>query len=115
MGAIAGAIVGGLIMGGSAKKAAKKADRAASQAAYEQELAIDEAEEKARIEEEELLAERQRIFDATQPQQESAQFTFGLQNRSEMGGFSDFISTDSPTGSGTDFAKLNTSTLLGGF
>jgi len=118
MGVVAAAVTGAVVSGGiaavSASKASKAASSAANQASAEQAQAIADAEEAARIREEELQAERQRIFDATKPMQESAQFTFGLGTRPDMGGFSDFIATGGNEIGGTRSLDLSSSTLLGG-
>ncbi len=113
MGAVAGAVVSGVIIGSSVKKASAASDAAAAQASDAQAIAIADADERARIREEELEAERKRIFEATKPTQESATFTFGLQNRTQMGGFSDFVSPN-PNDTGARNIGFNSSSLIGG-
>ncbi len=103
---IAGAVVGGAISARSAKKASKAANASAAQTSAEQALAIDNAQILADEEEEKAQIERQRIFDATKPMQESASFTFGLQQRPAMGGFSDFVAVGEPISGNTGFNML---------
>ena len=116
MGAVAGAVVGGVIVGRSVKKAGAAADDAAAQASDAQAQAIEDARILAEERERELEEERKRIFEATKPQEEAARFTFGLGNRGDMGGFSDFISpTSDKVSTSTGGMSLNSSTILGGF
>ena len=60
-------------------------------AAKKQKKEIRRAEALQAQKEEELRAERERIFRATQPAQQAATFQFGLQDRGDMGAYSDFI------------------------
>ncbi|RLE44729.1 hypothetical protein DRJ25_06435 [Candidatus Woesearchaeota archaeon] len=104
--AVAGSVVSGAISAKSAKDASKAADASAAQTSAEQALAIENAQILADEEEEKAQLERQRIFDATKPMQESASFTFGLQQRPEMGGFSDFVAVGEPISGNTGFNML---------
>jgi len=71
--------------------------RAAKKAGKQQAKQIAASEALAEQKEKELQEERERIFRMTKPEQESASFQFGLQDRGEMDAYSDFVTgTDQP-------------------